>query len=149
MLYVWVKAFHVVAVITWIAGMLVVASVLVALPSLQLQGSDRQRAAHVVRAWDRAVTTPAMLLVWALGLTLALRGHWFAAATAGRPSAGWLPAKLVFVLALSALHGMQAGALRRLAGGAAPPAARARRVAPALILGMVAAIVVLVIVKPF
>ena len=39
-----------------------------------------------------------MLLVWALGLTLATAGHWFAD--------GWLQAKLAFVLILSGLHGV-------------------------------------------
>ncbi len=55
---------------------------------------------------DRRVTSPALLMTWALGLSLAVWAGWF-------PST-WLIVKLIFVVALSALHGMQSGRLRRL-----------------------------------
>jgi len=64
----------------------------------------------------------AILLVWALGLTLALQGHWFRSV--------WLPAKLVIVLALSAWHGVQSGVLRRLAGGASTRGGRGSGAVP-------------------
>jgi uncharacterized membrane protein len=65
-----------------------------------------------LRKWDLFVTAPALVILWILGVILAINGHWF-------PSI-WLPVKLVFVLALSALHGMQAGALKRLERGQPP-----------------------------
>ncbi|WP_454254040.1 CopD family protein, partial [Pseudomonas sp. Marseille-Q7302] len=58
-----------------------------------------------VRRWDRAVTTPAMLLVWVLGFMLAMTAHWLAD--------HWLQAKLVLIVILSSLHGVQSGRLRR------------------------------------
>lgn len=64
-----------------------------------------------------------MLLVWAFGLALATEGRWFADI--------WLQAKLAFVVFLSALHGVQSGALRRWAGGRQPaPLAAAAGAAP-------------------
>ncbi|MFQ3788999.1 CopD family protein [Halomonas sp. A29] len=54
---------------------------------------------------DRCVTTPALLLTWIFGLSLALSAGWFASR--------WLIVKLAFVVALSALHGVQSGRLRR------------------------------------
>jgi protoporphyrinogen IX oxidase len=100
--YPWLKALHVAAAMAFAGGVLAVAIVLAA--------NEPSRAViDQVRRWDSWVTTPAMLLVWGLGLSLALTGQWFAHA--------WLQAKLVLVVALSGLHGVQSGRLRRLAKG--------------------------------
>ncbi len=130
--YTWLKALHVAAAITFVAGVLSVALFLEAPP---LGHADMAQALH---RWDRKVTNPAMLLVWALGLTLALMGGSF--------HGGWLPAKLVFVVALSGLHGVQSAKLRRLAGGM-PVAVLPRMIAP-FVVGSVLAIAILVVVKP-
>ena len=130
-LYTWLKALHVGAAMTFVAGVLSAAVFLAAQPG----GAETAGALH---RWDRRVTTPAMLLVWALGLVLALEGGWF--------RSGWLSAKLVLVVALSGLHGVQSAKLRRLAGGGAT-AALSGLVAP-LIVGAVVAVAVLVVVKP-
>ena len=106
--YPWLKAFHVATALAFVGGVLAVS---VFLAAARAAPGAVGGVARVVRRWDRTVTTPAMLLVWALGLTLATAGHWFAD--------GWLQAKLAVVLVLSAVHGIQSGHLRRLAGGAA------------------------------
>ena len=92
-----------------------------------------------LRRWDKFVTGPALGALWILGITLAIQGGWF--------RSGWLPAKLVFALVLSALHGMSAGGMKRLARGEAAPAFL--RFGPYLTLACVAAILVLVETKPF
>ncbi|TCW83411.1 hypothetical protein C5O80_15810 [Burkholderia sp. SRS-46] len=97
MTYLLLKAAHVLAVVTFAGGLLML-SVCVRIANLAVQ-----RAA---RRWDRAVTAPALALVWITGIALALHGHWFGAA--------WLSAKLVVVIALSALHGILSGTLRRM-----------------------------------
>ncbi len=130
--YAWVKALHVAAAITFVAGVLSVALFLAVPPP------GHAETARALHRWDRKVTTPAILLVWALGLTLALMGGWF-------PD-GWLVAKLVFVVALSGVHGMQSAKLRRLAGGAAVTALP-RLIAP-FVVGSVVAIAILAVVKP-
>ena len=130
--YLSLKTLHVAAAMTFVGGVL---SVAVFLRAVGPGHADLVRKVH---RWDQRVTTPAMLLVWALGLSLALMGGWF--------RDGWLIAKLVFVVALSGVHGVQSAKLRRLAGSlAAPPASGL--VAP-LIVSSVIAIAVLVIVKP-
>jgi uncharacterized membrane protein len=96
---------------------------------------------EIVRGWDRKVTTPAMLLVWALGMTMAVQAGWF--------SSRWLMIKLVLVFGLSALHGVQSGTLRRMARSAnRSPPAHLRYAAPAILVA-IAAIAVLAVVKPF
>jgi len=92
-----------------------------------------------LRRWDKLVTVPALVAVWILGVTLGIEGHWF--------SSGWLPTKLVFVLALSALHGMLAGGLKRLARG--EPAPAFLRFSPYIAIVSVVAILALVETKPF
>ncbi len=131
-LYAWLKALHVAAAITFVAGVLNVAVVLAAAQP------ERTGMARAVRHWDQRVTTPAMLLVWALGLALALTGGWF--------RSGWLLAKLVLVIGLSGVHGVQSAKLRRLAGGTATTASL--HLAAPLVVGCAIAIAILVVVKP-
>ncbi|MBC8089959.1 MAG: CopD family protein [Phycisphaerae bacterium] len=145
MMYAWLKSVHVAAALVFVGGVLLVSvflsaaaagSTAVAATATGMPLTASQR----VRRWDRAVTTPAMLLVWVFGLLLAQQGQWY--------QAGWLQAKLVAVLVLSGVHGMQSGALRRLASG--NPAmghvsARFPRITVALAIG----IAVLVVAKPF
>ncbi|PAJ79322.1 CopD family protein [Burkholderia ubonensis] len=97
MTYLLLKAVHVLAVVTFVGGLLTL-SVGVRIANLAVH--------RAVRRWDRAVTAPALAIVWISGIAIALSGHWFGDA--------WLSAKLVVVVALSALHGILAGTLRRM-----------------------------------
>ena len=132
---------HVGADIVFIAGLLAAALVLAALsfqdaPTL----AQERRLIAGMRRCHRLVTTPALLLAWACGVWLAVKAGWF--------HSGWLHAKLVLVLALSALHGVLSAALRRASGPAATVPARAWRITPALALGAIVAVVWLALVKP-
>jgi uncharacterized membrane protein len=97
MVYELLKAGHIVAVVIWFGGMMAIALLL---------GRGEEMAASL-QSWDRYVTTPAMIAAWILGLTMATWAGWFAS--------GWMMAKVVFVLALSGVHGVLSGRLRRTA----------------------------------
>ena len=125
------KAAHVVAVLVFVSG--VVATALF-LPSTR---TSELHAIAAMRRWDARVTTPAMLLVWALGLTLAMMGHWFAAP--------WLITKVGIVALLSAVHGVNSGRLRRRTETVR---ASGSVVHAGFLLGAVAVAVLLVVVKP-
>ena len=139
--YLWLKAVHVAAAMIWISGM-VAAGLAVAsrLTRAGMQATPDPRHLDVIRRWDRCVTLPAMLAVWALGLVMAMQAGWFASP--------WLMIKLAIVGALSALHGLLSGMLRRSSASADQPPAALRYAAPATILG-VAMIAILVVTKPF
>jgi putative membrane protein len=139
--YIWLKALHIAAVLVWIGGLLVVAVAVSALSLSKAAERPGRMAVFAIRRWDRHVTLPAMLLVWGAGLSLAMLGGWF--------RSPWLIIKLVFVLLLSALHGILSGTLRKLGRSDGPPASFGLRHAPLLIVVSAAAIVVLVVVKPF
>jgi protoporphyrinogen IX oxidase len=131
--YPWIKAAHLVAIMLFVGGALAVAILCQVLPRL---GDQAMVAAQAVRRWDQRVTSPALLATWGMGLWLASSGHWF--------TQTWLQLKLVLVLLLSGLHGMQSGRLRRLAaGGDAAPSS----MTPVLLI-CIAAIAGLAVLKP-
>ena len=141
--YIWLLAAHIIIVIFWMAGLFMLPRYLV----YHQEAVARGDAADVARWIEREgklrtiILTPALVLVWLLGLTLATLGqHW---------GEGWLHAKLAFVLALSGYHGWAVGYARKLAAGRAPLAGKTLRLVnevPALV-GLM--IVVLAVVKPF
>jgi uncharacterized membrane protein len=133
--YLWVKALHVACVLLFIGGLFAQA-----FGAAAGQRSDAVTAA-LVSAWDRRVTVPAMLVVWLTGATIAAEGGWF-----GSP---WLWAKLVLVLALTGLHGLQSGKLRRLRRGEVAQARVQSTHIAAFIAASVTVIALLVVLKPF
>jgi hypothetical protein len=85
---------------------------------------------------NRWLALPAMLLVWAFGLTLAVSAGWL--------SSPWLQVKLAFVALLSALHAIQSGQLRRLVRMKGPKP----WTSVPLILVLLFVVVALAVVKP-
>ena len=141
--YLWLKVLHIAAVMTWIGGMLAAALAIAAVSDARDHQAVAGRAAFLARVgwWDRRITTPAMLLVWILGLALASMGHWF-------PQT-WLAAKLAVVLLLSAVHGVLSGNLRKLSLSEQPGSPAGLRHAAPAVMAAVLVIVALVVVKPF
>jgi uncharacterized membrane protein len=136
MIYLWLKALHVAAVLVWTGGLLAAALASARAPKSVTDTS----LIEVIQRFDTRVTSPAMFVVWGAGLALAMLGQWF-------PSP-WLITKLGIVVILSALHGILAATLRRLSQGDASTPAWLRH-APAVILASLLAIAILVVVKPF
>jgi len=141
--YLTIKVLHVVAIIIWAGGMLLTALLLASMrPATGPFLLPEHRLLAAVHRWNQRVTTPAMISAWGLGLAMAVLGHWFAAA--------WFSAKLTVVLALTALHGIQAGMLRQLIGnGTRRKPSAALRFALLGILLSIGAVVALVVLKPF
>ena len=135
--YPWVKALHVIAVIFWVAGLLIMGRYLVHQAGEPERGAVWAERERLLR---RIILTPGMIFVWVLGLMLAT--------SYGLEGAGWLRAKIALVVALSGLHGWQVATARRLAAGTgpAPRTLKLMNEVPAL---LTIAIVVLVEVKPF
>jgi putative membrane protein len=140
-LYNWLKAAHIVAVMSWMAGMLYLPRLFVYHTAAEVGSVQSETFKVMERRLLRGIINPAMVASWVFGVWLAWAGSWF--------SAGWLSAKLVFVLALSGLHGFFARCVREFAEDRNTRPQRFFRIineVPTLI--MIAA-VVLVVVKPF
>ena len=131
MLYDLTKAAHLVSLFVWIGGMVAVA-VALRYPAL----------IHMkpLQAYDRAVTTPAMILALTFGILLGMQGGWFASA--------WLGMKILLALALSGLHGALVGKLRRAAWERSDDGAPGGRWFLPTGLMLLTLIVLLVTVKP-
>jgi putative membrane protein len=137
----WILAFHILAVIAWMAGMLY-------LPRLFVYHSEQRvgsETSELLKVWERnllkRIVTPAMIAVWVLGLTLA----W----VTGTYADTWLQIKLVFVLGLSGLHGFFAGSVRRFANDANTRPTRFWRMINEVPFLFAIVIVILAVVKPF
>lgn len=100
MIYAITKAAHLVSLFVWIGGMVAVA-ISLRFPALAFM--------ERLKAYDRAVTTPAMVLALGFGILLAVQGDWF--------TESWMGMKLLVVLILAGLHGALAGRLRRATKG--------------------------------
>lgn len=140
MTYAWIKAAHLIFVIFWIAGLFM-------LPRYYVYHQESAAGSEEERRWiDRErklrtiILTPAMILVWILGLTLAwITGAW---------AEGWFHAKLMLVIGLSAYHGYMVGYGKKLARGERPVSGKALRLMNEVPGIATALIVILVIVRP-
>lgn len=139
--YPWAKAIHVIAVISWMAGMLYLPRLFVYHAETE-RGSQQSETFKVMeRRLLRGIINPAMVISWAFGLWLAWKGFGF--------QGGWLHAKLAAVVALSAVHGYLSAAVRKFAEDRNEKPARHWRIVNEIPTLLMIIIVVLVIVKPF
>jgi len=139
--YAWLKAGHVIFVIFWIAGLFMLPRFYVYHQEAAPGSAEEARWIERERKLRRIIITPAMILVWIFGLSLAwINQAWVM---------GWFQAKFALVLALSAYHGWMVGYGRKLARGERPVSGRALRMMNEVPGLAVVLIVVLVIVKPF
>jgi putative membrane protein len=137
----WLKALHIIAVISWMAGLLYLPRLFVY--HAESEAGSQQAATFVVmeRRLLRAIMDPAMLVVWITGPLLAWRmGMW---------KDGWLHAKFMLVIGLSAYHHMLALWRKRFERGEIPYPAKTFRVLNEVPTLLMIGIVILVVVKPF
>jgi putative membrane protein len=141
MLYLWIKAFHIIAVIAWMAGMLYLPRLFV-YHSTAPKGSPQSETFKVMeRRLLKGIINPAMIAVWVLGFTLVWLGDWH--------KAHWFQAKFVLVIGLSALHGMFVRYWRAFAEDRNQHSARYFRIINEVVTLLMVAIVILAAVKPF
>ena len=144
--YLWLKAFHIIAVISWMAGMLYLPRLFV-YHCVAEKGSVQSETFKVMeRRLLRAIINPAMIATWVLGLALACMGPdsrygWFAS--------GWLQAKLVLVLGLSGLHGLFARWVKDFAADKHRHSQKFYRFANEIPTIIMIFIVILAVLKPF
>ena len=113
-MYEWVKAFHIIAVIAWMAGMLYLPRLFVY--HCEADPGSRQSETFKVmeRRLLRLIIHPALIATWVLGLWLVWQS--------GLYRAHWFEAKFVLVFLLSGVHGVYVRCVR-----ISPPTATADR----------------------
>jgi len=137
----YLKAFHVMAVMAWMAGLFY-------LPRLYVYHVEAKPNSDTTRTFEvmetkllRFIMNPAMITVWITGLILAWQQ--------GQYLEGWFLVKVASVFAMSAFHGMLAKWRKQLANGTNTHDSRYFRIANEVPTLLMAVIVVMVIVKPF
>ena len=139
--YPWIKALHLIAVISWMAGLLYLPRLFVYHADSPVGSAQSETFKVMERRLLRAIMTPAMLATWAFGLLLA---SW-----SGAWTEGWMQAKFVLVLALSGLHMAAASWRRAFAEDRNRRPARFYRIANEAPAVAMVAIVILVVLRPF
>ena len=141
MIYLWIKAVHIIFVIFWMAGLFMLPRFLVYHQEATPGSPEDAAWAERERRLIRIILNPAMIITWILGLTLAVKGGWFVA--------GWFNVKMLIVFALSGYHGWMSAYAKKLARGERTLSGKALRLINE-VPGLAAAVsVVLVVVKPF
>jgi len=146
MTYQWIKAFHIIAVIAWMAGMLYLPRLFVYHCAAEPGSVQSETFKVMERRLLRAIMNPAMIATWLLGLWLAWLGPdsrygWFASP--------WLQAKIVLVLVLSAMHGILARWVKDFSADRNPHSQRFYRIINEVPTILMIGIVLLAVLKPF
>src|SRR6478735_5864715 len=140
-MYQWLLAFHIIAVIAWMAGMLYLPRLFV----YHCEADPGSRQSETFKVMERrllkVIINPAMILTWLLGVWLA----W----TSGLYAAHWFQAKFVLVLAMSGVHGVLSKYVREFAADRRRKSQKYFRILNEIPTVLLIVIVILAVVKPF
>jgi len=138
----WIKAFHIVFVTSWFAGLFYLPRIFVNLAMVPADShAERERLLLMARKLYRFSS---LLMVPAIGL-----GLWLWLGYFGLNAGGWLHAKIVLVLLAVGYHHMCRSLLRQFEQFTNQRSDRWFRVFNEVSVLLMIAIVVLVVVKPF
>jgi putative membrane protein len=140
-LYLWAKAVHIIAVISWMAGMLYLPRLFI----YHCEAEPGSRQSETFKVMERRLLTiiinPAMVVTWVLGLWMA-HDH-------GLYKEEWLHAKFALVIVLSAIHGFMARWVRDFGADRNHHTQKFYRIINEIPTALMIGIVLLVVLKPF
>jgi len=142
-LYLWIKAFHIISVIFWMAGMYYLPRLYVyhteTVPGSELSENYKKMEELLLRR----IINPAMIAAWVFGLTLA----WLLWDSIR--SDAWFHVKLLLVTGMAAYHGFLARWRKAFDRDERPYTSRQMRLLNEVPPVLTIFIVILVIVRPF
>lgn len=141
--YEWFRAFHLIAVISWMAGMLYLPRLFVYHASVENHTPQSETFKIMEQRLLRYIMNPAMVAAWGIGLLMLY------ANPAILQDQGWMHAKLLLALILSGLHGYFAVIRKKFSRGENICSARFYRIlneAPTVLMIL---IIILAVVEPF
>lgn len=141
--YDWIKALHIIAVISWMAGLFYLPRLFVYHVERAQPGSELDQTFQIMEhKLLRVIMNPAMIVAWVCGvLLMAMGGFDF--------SAGWSWVKLLAVIAMTGVHMWLASQRKKLAGGTNVLTGRTYRLVNEVPTVLMFIIVIAVIVRPF
>lgn len=143
-MFLWIKAFHIIAVVAWMAGLFYLPRLFVYHCKAEINSVQSETFKVMERRLLRAIMTPAMVVSWILGLILVF------AFGAGLGSGDlWFHVKVTLVVALSGFHFYLAACVRAFAADVNRHSERHYRLINEVPTLLLIGIVILVVVKPF
>ena len=140
-MYEWIKAFHIIAVIAWMAGMLYLPRLFV----YHCEADPGSRQSETFKVMERRllkiIINPAMIATWAFGLWLAWE--------LGIYRERWFELKVVLVVAMSGVHGVLVARGKDFAADRNRKSQRYYRIINEIVTFLMILAVILVVVKPF
>jgi protoporphyrinogen IX oxidase len=140
-MYEWIKALHVIAVISWTAGLLYLPRLFVYHADTPTGSPQSETFKVMERRLLKFIMNPAMIVTWVAGLYLVVAGNWH--------MAGWFKAKFLLVIVMSAAHGFMSRCVRNFDVGENTRTAKFYRIFNEVPTILMIVVVILVVVKPF
>ena len=140
-IYLWVKALHVIAVISWMAGMLYMPRLFVYHCDAPVGSKQSETFKIMERRLYKAIMNPAMMVAWVVGLYIAWEQNYFAD--------GWFHAKLAAVVLMTVIHVMLGRYVRAFAADQNRHTHKFYRVINEIPTLLMIGAVIFVVVKPF
>jgi len=141
-MYLWVKAFHIIAVISWMAGLLYLPRLFVYHAMVEKDSARAQTFALMERRLLKAIMNPAMILTFVLGFWMVLLDPYLI-------KEGWFHLKVLLVFILAGVHGKFAVMRKGLESGENVRSDKYYRGWNEVPTVLMIVIVILVVVKPF
>lgn len=141
MLYLWLKAAHVIFVIFWMAGLFMLPRFFIYHQECAVGSEEDSKWIEREAKLRNIILNPSLIIVWVLGLALAYN--------IGAFNQAWFHAKLLAVLLLSGYHGWMLGYVKKLAQGNRSMSDKKLRLVNEVPGIAAAVIVILVLVRPF
>ena len=138
----WLKAFHIIAVIAWMAGMLYLPRLYVYHTETVPGSAESERFKTMERRLMRAIMNPAMIAVYLFGIAMIVVDPTYL-------QQHWLHAKIALVLLMTGLHGYLAKIRKVFEADANTRPAKFYRILNEVPTLLLIGIVVLAVVKPF
>ena len=142
MFLLYIKAFHIISVIAWMAGILYLPRLFVYHTEAEIGSKQSETFKIMERRLLKAIIVPAMIASWVFGLILAYY-------VVGWAHAGWFHAKLLLVVAMSGFTGFLGRWTREFAEDRNAHSQRFFRIANEVPTLLMIVIVILAVVKPF
>ncbi len=141
--YLWIKAFHVISIIAWMAGTFYLPRLFVYHTQTVIGSEGSERFKIMERRLLRGIMTPAMIATWVFGLLLV-----------SIPGVvdfhqGWFHVKLTFVILMSAFHGICSKWRKELLADKRVRGEKFFRIANEIPTVLLIVIVIMAVVKPF
>ena len=141
-MYLWIKAFHLIAAISWMVGLLYLPRLYVYHAMVEPGSARAETFALMERRLLKAIMTPAMIVTFILGF-------WMIILNPGLFEEWWLIAKFVMVFIMAGVHGKLSKMRRGLEDGSDVRSDKYYRVWNEVPTVLLIGIVIMVIVQPF